>query len=104
MKNKLSIIILVILFTLTSNVNADQELTRCEMVSEIAANIANDRDQGISYNAELGKLKGAAKNTPNSDWLLIIGKSAIKTVYNDLPKITPKDAYKFYYEACTSLK
>lgn len=76
----------------------------CHMVASLAKGITEDRDRGVSYKAELGKLKGATEGLPTSTGILQISKSALQTVYLDMPKITPDGAYKLHYIACMSAK
>ena len=51
------------LLTISITASAKQDAALCKNIAFSAWNIANDRDQGTSYHAELGKLKGAAEDT-----------------------------------------
>jgi hypothetical protein len=107
MKNKLSIIMSALLLVLTSKAFAAQDPAMCELIGSLASGIAVDRNHGVTYNAELGKVKGALQDMPSGKTrndLLAISKSALKTVYLDMPKITPDGAYKYYYVVCMDAK
>jgi hypothetical protein len=83
--------------------SAGQDPKLCEMVGSLAQGIAEDRDRGVSYNAELGKIKGASQDVHSYQGIMLLSKSALKTVYLDMPKITPEGAYKLHYVACMSV-
>ena|ERR1035437_9486518 len=72
----------------------------CEMLSSLAKGIAEDRDNGTPYKTEVAKLKAAAKDLPSSMGIMEFSKSAAKTIYIDMPKLTPEGAYKLHYVAC----
>jgi hypothetical protein len=72
----------------------------CEMVGSLAKGITEDRDRGVSYQAELGKLKGATGGLASTADIFTIAKTALKVVYLDMPKLTPVGAYKLHYVAC----
>ena len=74
----------------------------CEMLSSLAKGIAEDRDSGTPYKAEFAKLKAAAKGLPSSMGIMEFSKGAVKTIYVDMPKLTPEGAYKLHYVACMS--
>lgn len=76
----------------------------CEMVASLAKGITEDRDKGVSYNAQLGKLKGASEGVPSAAGILVVSKAILQTVYLDMPKITPEGAYKLHYVACMTAK
>ena len=107
MKNKLSIIIPALLLALTSKAFAAQDQAMCEMIGQLANGIANDRDRGVSYNKKKKKVKGALQDLPSGktrNGLLDISKSALRTVYVDMPKISPDGAFNFYYVVCMGAK
>lgn len=92
------------LLILAGHASAGQDQAFCEMVGSLARGIAEDRDRGISYNAELGKIKGAAQDLPSLKGIVALSKSALNTVYLEMPKITPEGAYKLHYVACITAK
>jgi hypothetical protein len=104
MKKQLSFILPAVLLALTKNTLAGQTPEYCEMIGSLARGITQDRDRGVSYNAELGKIKGATQDLPSGDEILVISLATIKTVYLDMPKITPEGAYKLNYLACITAK
>jgi hypothetical protein len=91
-----------LLLVLTTNAVAGQDAAYCEMVGSLARGITADRDRNVSYNAELGKIKGATQDLPSRNGIFAISKSALKMAYLEMPKITPADAYKLYYVTCMS--
>lgn len=76
----------------------------CGMVATLARGITEERDRGVSYSAALGKIKGASQDLQSSEGILIIAKAALKTVYLDMPKLTPEGAYMLHFAACISAK
>lgn len=85
---------------MVANAAPNQEL--CSMFGSLAQGITEDRDRGVSYNAELGKIKGATEGLPSTAGILKFAKGAIHTVYLDMPKLTPEGAYKLHYVVCMS--
>jgi len=86
------------------NVVAAPDPKYCELVGSLARGITEDRDRGVAYNAELGKIRGAAEGMPGAEDILTISKAALKTSYLDMPKLTPEGAYKLYYFSCMASK
>jgi hypothetical protein len=79
----------------------------CQMISTLAKKIAEDRDKGVSYKAELGLLKGATEDEEATASMAAIYKAAkgmAKIIYVDNPKLTPEGAYKLHYVICMSAK
>lgn len=79
----------------------------CQMMSTLAKKIAEDRDKGVSYKAELGLLKGATEDEEATASMVAIYKAArgmAKIVYIDNPKLTPEGAFKLHYVICMSAK
>jgi hypothetical protein len=70
----------------------------CEMLGSLAKSIAEDHAKGVSYKAELGKLTGAGDGLPAN--VLQLTMTMAKTIYIDMPKLTPEGAYKLHYVAC----
>lgn len=87
---------------MVANAAPNQEF--CSMVGSLAKGITEDKDRGVSYNAELGKIKGATEGLQSTAGIFKIAKGAIHTVYLDMPMLTPEGAYKLYYVACMSQK
>jgi len=76
----------------------------CEMVSTLAKKIADDRDRGVSYKAELGLLKGATEDEPHLRPLFRMAQAMAKMIYIENPRLTPEGAYKLNYVVCMSQK
>lgn len=77
---------------------------QCEMIGVLAKSIAENRDKGMVYKAQLGLLKGATEGQPR---LREIHKTALgmaKMIYIDMPRLTPEGAFKLYYVTCMSQK
>ncbi|MBU6503646.1 MAG: hypothetical protein KGQ35_12385 [Burkholderiales bacterium] len=72
------------------------------MSASLARSIAEERDKGVSYDAELGKIIGASHDLPSASGIQQLSVSMLKTIYIDMPQITPEGAYKLYYVACIS--
>lgn len=103
-QQNMKIIISALLVAMSSGAFAGQDPAFCEMVGALAHGIAEDRERGVSYKAELGKITGASDGLPSTRGILAIGKAAVKTVYLDMPKLSPEGAYKLHYVACMAAK
>ena len=75
-----------------------------EMVSTLAKTIADDRDCGVSYKAELGLLKGATEDEPHFRPLFGMAQAMAKMIYIENPRLTPEGAYMVNYVVCMSQK
>ncbi|SDC80473.1 hypothetical protein SAMN05428966_102374 [Massilia sp. PDC64] len=77
----------------------------CQMMSTLAKKIAEDRDKGVSYKAELGLLKGATEDgTASMTAIYKAARGMAKVIYIDNPNLTPEGAYKLHYVICMSAK
>ncbi|MDR3480572.1 MAG: hypothetical protein P4L91_07630 [Burkholderiaceae bacterium] len=74
----------------------------CGLVADLAREIAVDRDHGVSYKAELGRLIVAYDG--QSDGVLRLAKNIVHVVYIDMPSLSPQGAYNFGYAACMQAK
>jgi hypothetical protein len=83
---------------------AAPNLQLCQMLASLAKNIAEDRDRGVAYKAELGKLKGAMEDEPQMKPIYTIATGLAKIVYKQYPALTPDGAYKLEYQSCMSQK
>ena len=104
MKNIRIIIVPTLVLAFSGSAIAAPDQAFCKMVGSLARGITEDRERGVSYNAELGKIIGATQDLPSSDGILAISKSALNTAYLEMPKITPEGAYKLHYVACMAVK
>jgi len=78
----------------------------CQMLVSLAKNIAEDRDRGVVYKGELGKLKGAIVDEPQMKPIYTTAIRLAKIVYKHYP--TPllllDSASKLEYRSCMSQK
>ena len=88
------------LSTFAINASAEQDPATCKEIANMAWNIANDRDQGTSYHAELGKLKGAAEDAQAGKMIMKIANPMLKVLYKDQPNLAPNDAFKSFFTLC----
>jgi hypothetical protein len=96
-----------LLIAMASLAEAAPDPRYCQMMSSLAKKIAEDRDKGVSYKAELGLLKGATEDEDATASMAAIYKAAkgmAKIIYIDNPKLTPEGAYKLHYVICMSAK
>lgn len=92
------------LIAYVGTVSAGQDEKYCQIVGLLARGITEDRDRGVSYNAEWRKIKTMAEGEAGEVRLLVLSKSALNTVYLDMPKITPEGAFKLHYVACMAVQ
>ena len=97
-------LITALFLALTLDAFAASDPAYCEMIGSLARGITEDRDRGVSYNAALGKIKGAAEGVPSAKGILQIAKGTLKMVYMDMPNITPEGAFNLNYLACMKAK
>ena len=92
--------VILLFLVFATNALADNDPAYCKEVANAAWNIANDRDNGTSYHAELGKIKGAAEDTEGGGKFLKVCMPILKTLYKDKSKETPDDALRNYFAQC----
>lgn len=83
---------------------AEPDPRYCHMVSMLAKTIAEDRDRGVDYKAELRQLNGAAEDIPSRRPMLRMAQAMAKMIYIENPRLTPEGAYKLNYVVCMSQK
>ncbi len=70
----------------------------CSVVGSLAQSVTKDRDRGVSYNDLLAMFEGMTLDTGDS--VLIITKFILKTIYFEMPNLTPESASQHFYSMC----
>jgi hypothetical protein len=104
MKNVVLLGAVAVLSTMSTIASATPDPRYCQMVSSLAKKIAEDRDKGVTYKAELRVLKSAIDGTPSSGDIYKMAQGMAKIIYVDNPKLTPEGAFKLHYVVCMSAK
>ena len=105
MKKIATMVVALMALTGTRFAAAAPDPRYCQMMSTLAKKIAEDRDKGVSYKAELGLLKGATEDgTVSMNAIYKAARGMAKLIYIDNPNLTPEGAYKLHYVICMSAK
>lgn len=72
----------------------------CDALGTTAQRFAQDRNNGISYKEQRGRIQRAAVGTADPQSTLKLFDGVARTVYIDMPQLTPEGAYKFVRVAC----
>lgn len=97
---KMKIVISALLVAISSGAFAEQDPAFCKMAGALAQGIAQDRERGVPYKVEIRNIDANWDGSQSTKGILALAKSAVKTVYLDMPKLSPEGAYKLYYVAC----
>jgi len=76
----------------------------CNAVASLARKIAEDREKGVSYKAELAMLNASMDDIPSKRALNEMARNMAKVIYVEMPRLTPEGAYKLHYVVCMSQK
>lgn len=74
----------------------------CDGIGAIGQRMVYDRDSGISYRAQRERIPVLARGLPDSAAMQRMLREIAKTVYVDMPQLSPEGAYKLFKLMCLS--
>ncbi len=70
----------------------------CQMASELAGRYARERDEGVSYHAQLTQMETASKGLAPAFGM--IAKASLNAAYKDMAKSSPDAVVAVVYIGC----